>query len=333
MFIASLLPRRVFLGLSLIVSSCFITNSCTTASQSTSKEVRQHETKSTAKFTAHRSTQPRIEVIAEDFQMDAESNVKIKRGVNFLYNFYETKFAYTFSPDLLVKIRVFEDINAYKKYVRKASPSTTGSNIGLYIHSLKEAVVWKNKNEDQFLSTLFHETSHLLLRSNAENCPKWINEGLSEYFENMDVSGKEVYIKPQIIKDEKTKKWLATGKMPDLQAYLGKYNEEWDKENNLSDQPRALAWSMVYFLMSNDEGQAFIKDCLHYFYKKQTDKLASVRAIDTYYPGQHAKFEKDWKNWIPAERQNQILVIERPKPEAKAAKKPDLMKKMLSILK
>lgn len=332
MFIAPLLPKRVFLGLSLIVSSCFVTNSCTTASQSASKDARHYETATTAKYASYKVAEPPIEVIAEDFQLDAESNVKIRRGVNFLYNFYETKFAYQFPPSLVVKIRVFEDINAYKKYIRKASPSTTGSNIGLYIHSLKEAVVWKNKNEDQFLSTLFHETSHLLLRSNAENCPKWINEGLSEYFENMDVSGKEVQIKPQIIKDEKTKKWLETGKMPELQAYLGKYNEEWDKENNLSDQPRALAWSMVYFLMSNNEGQAFIKDCLHYFYKKQSDKLASVRAIDIYYPGQHSKFEKDWKNWIPTEKQNQVLVIERPKPEIKESKTSKLMKKVLSIV-
>jgi hypothetical protein len=197
---------------------------------------------------------------------------------------------------------------------------------------MREAVVWKNKNEDQFLSTLFHETNHLLLRSNAENCPKWINEGLSEYFENMDVSGKEVQIKPQLVKDEKIKKWLASNKMPDLESYLGKYNEEWDKENNLSDQPRALAWSMVYYLMSDAKGQSFIKDCLHYFYKKQPDKLASVRAIDTYYPGQHTKFEKDWQTWIPAERQNQVLVIERPKPALQESKAAKLMKKVFSIL-
>jgi hypothetical protein len=197
---------------------------------------------------------------------------------------------------------------------------------------MREAVVWKNKNEDQFLSTLFHETNHLLLRSNAENCPKWINEGLSEYFENMDVSGKEVEIKPQMVKDEKIKKWLSANKMPDLQSYLGKYNEEWDKENNLSDQPRALAWSMVYYLMSDAKGQAFIKDCLHYFYKKQPDKLASVRAIDTYYPGQHKKFEKDWKTWIPAERQNQTLVIEKPKQSApQESKAVKLVKKVKSI--
>ena len=331
MFIASFLPKRVFLGLSLLVSSCFINNSCTTVSQPATAEARQHGNTS-YKLANYTSAQPRIEVIAEDFQLDTESNVKIRKGVNFLYNFYQNKFAYEFSPSLVVKIRVFEDINAYKKYIRKASPGTTGSNIGLYIHSMKEAVVWKNKNEDQFLSTLFHETSHLLLRSNAENCPKWINEGLSEYFENMDVSGKEVQIKPQMVKDEKIKKWLSANKMPDLQAYLGKYNEEWDKENNLSDQPRALAWSMVYFLMSDAKGQAFIKDCLHYFYKKQSDKLASVRAIDTYYPGQHKKFEKDWKTWIPAERQNQTLVIEKPKqPAPQESKAVKLVKKVKSI--
>jgi hypothetical protein len=84
--------------------------------------------------------------------------------------------------------------------------------------------------------------------------------------------------------------------------------------------------------MSDAKGQAFIKDCLHYFYKKQPDKLASVRAIDTYYPGQHKKFEKDWKTWIPAERQNQTLVIEKPKQSApQESKAVKLVKKVKSI--
>ncbi len=330
MFSAPLLPKRFFFFLSIFVSSCFIKTSCTTATQSLAQEAKHYGYVS-AKFIQNKATEPRVEVIAEDFKLDLQTNHKINKGINFLYNFYETKFAYEFSPELVVKIRVFEDINAYKKYIRRASPNTTGSNIGLYIHNLKEAVVWKNKTEDLFLSTLFHETSHLLLRSNAENCPKWINEGLSEYFENMDVSGPEVQIKPQLIKDEKVKKWLAAGKMPNIDTYLAKYNEEWDKENNLSDQPRALAWSMIYYLMADQKGQVFIKDCLHYFYKKQTDKYASVRAIDTYYPGQHKQFEANWKRWIPAERQNQTLVVEKPKPTVHESKAAKLVKKIAKI--
>lgn len=257
---------------------------------------------------------PTIEIIYQDCASDKKTHEKITKGVNFLYTFYQTKFDYNFSPELVVKIRIFESFDAYKKYIRKASPATTGSNVGLYIHRLREAIVWKNKDEDAFLSTVFHEASHLLLRSSVEICPKWINEGLSEYFEFLDVSKGDIQIKPQMVKDEKIKKWLSTQKMPDLYAYLTKYNEDWDKENNLSDEPRVLAWSLVYFLMSDQNGQVFIKDCLQYFSRKQIDKYASVRALDAYYPGKHPQFEKNWLTWIPEQRTSQVLIIHSNAP-------------------
>ncbi len=272
---------------------------------------------------------PRIQIIPADHLMDKKQHEQIIRGIHFLYNFYITKFNYSFSSDLVVKIRVFENYDAYKKYIKKVSPTTTGANIGLYIHRLREAIVWKNKDESSFLSTLFHETNHLLLRSTVENCPKWLNEGLSEYFEFLDVSTQQVVIKPQGVKDHKIKRWLADDKMPDLYAYLTTYNEDWDKENNLSDAPRALAWSMVYFLMEDASGQDFIKNCLHYFSKKQIDKYASVRALDAYYPGKHTQFEKDWLKWIPSQRSNHILIIEAPAHEPKVHK---LFKKFFRIL-
>jgi len=307
---------------------CFLKASSANVSH---PELLQDNKKKQYKYAVQKDTYtgPKIEIIPGDCTLDKKENEQIVRGINFLYNFYITKFNYTFSPDLVVKIRVFESYDAYKKYIKKVSPTTTGSNIGLYIHRLREAIVWKNKDQSSFLSTVFHETNHLLLRSTVENCPKWLNEGLSEYFEYLDVSKEEVVIKPQPIKDNKLKKWYADDKMPDLYAYLTTYNEDWDKENNLSDAPRALAWSMVYFLMQDTDGRLFIKDCLHYFSKKQIDKYASVRALDAYYPGKHTQFEKDWLNWVPSEKTNHILIFEKPAHEPKVHK---FFKKIIHIL-
>lgn len=306
---------------------CFLKTSSANISQPTEyNKTAVSVTK--AKPTLH---QPAVEVIYQDCKRNEEDHKKILKGINFLYNFYETKFAYNFSPELVVKIRIFENYEAYKKYIRKVSPSTTGSNVGLYIHKLREAIVWKNKDEDSFFNTVFHETSHLLLRSSIDNCPKWINEGLSEYFEYLDITQDEVQIRPQLVKDFKIKKWISTQKTPDLYAYLTKYNEDWDKENNISDEPRVMAWSLVYFLMSDQQGQAFIKDCLQYFAKKQTDKYASVRALDSYYPGKHDKFEKKWLSWIPEQRTNHILTIETPKP-VKESKVQRFFKRVKSVV-
>jgi hypothetical protein len=176
---------------------CFLRTSSANISQPT----KSHTTTVAERKAELNLHTPAVEIIYQDCKKNEKDHEKILKGVNFLYNFYETKFAYSFSPELVVKIRIFENYEAYKKYIRKVSPSTTGSNVGLYIHKLREAIVWKNKDENSFFNTVFHETSHLLLRSSIDNCPKWINEGLSEYFEYMDVSQDEVQIRPQLVKD------------------------------------------------------------------------------------------------------------------------------------
>ncbi|QHT70484.1 DUF1570 domain-containing protein [Rhodocytophaga rosea] len=319
MFAYHLFRKRFLLLFFILTVLCFLK----TSSAHISQPVVTHSIPSGSIFQTVAVTtpdKPAIEIIYQDCASDKQTHERMLKGINFLYEYYQTQFGYDFTPELVVKIRVFENFDGYKKYIRKASPSTTGSNVGLYIHKLHEAIVWKNKNEDMFLSTVFHETNHLLLRSNIDNCPKWINEGLSEYFEFLDVTGEEVQIRPQLVKDDKIKKWVASQKMPDMYGYLTKYNEDWDKENNISDEPRVLAWSMVYFLMSERNGQAFIKDCLDYFSKKHADKYATVRALDAYYPGKHAQFEKNWLTWIPEQRSNHVLIINPPAQESRVQK-------------
>jgi hypothetical protein len=314
-----LFRKRLLLLIFILTILCFLKTSSATISQPASKvSIASRSVFRTVNTTA--VDKPAVEVIYQDCAANKQVHEKMLKGINFLYNFYQTKFEYDFSPELVVKIRVFENFDAYKKYIRKVSPSTTGSNVGLYIHRLREAIVWKNKEESMFLSTVFHEANHLLLRSSIDNCPKWINEGLSEYFEFLDVSGDEVRIRPQLVKDDKLKKWLSAEKMPNMYAYLTKYNEDWDKENNISDEPRVLAWSMVYFLMSDRNGQEFLKDCLEYFSKKHIDRYATVRALDAYYPGKHSQFEKNWHSWIPEERSNQILILNPPVQESRVQK-------------
>jgi hypothetical protein len=250
---------------------------------------------------------PNIKLIQESCDLDEETLNQIKTGVNFLYDFYRIKLGYSFPKKFTVKLRVFGDFNEYKEYQNKVSRATQ-SNSGFYVNSLKEAVVFKNKNDKQFLSVLFHETSHMILRNRISDCPKWINEGLSEYFEGIDFThGDEVLVKPQLIKDERTKRWLDAAEMPNVFYYVTIPNETWDREDDASPNPRTVGWSFVYFLMSSQKGQLALKDILNYISKHQGDPDASVRAMDYFYEGGHEQFKEDWKNWISGERYVQVI--------------------------
>jgi hypothetical protein len=120
-----------------------------------------------------------VEIIQPDSSVSPEVRDYLVRGIGFMYKFYITKFDYAFPKDLTVKIRVYRDLDDYKAYTSQVASSPISSHIGLYIHRLQEIVVWQGPDPDRFTKTVFHETSHLLLRSQTHYCPRWLNEGLS----------------------------------------------------------------------------------------------------------------------------------------------------------
>ncbi len=260
------------------------------------------------------------------------------KGIHFMYKFYITKFAYEFPTDFAVKIRVFSDMNEYQTYTSRIASSPISSHIGLYVHRLQEVVVYQGPDTARFLRTVFHETNHLLLRSHSNFAPRWLNEGLSEYFEGLNVVGMEPMVEPQFRKDQNLKKRATTGEIPSLYSYLSKTNRDWVKEDDISDEPRTMAWSLIYFLMQDSKGQMLVKDMLHYFAKSHTVEQASIQAMDYFYHpqwfaeprlagNQYVPFEEAWLQWVEQDRTNQVLTM-KPNRESENEK---WVKKMAMI--
>ncbi|HEX8529379.1 MAG TPA: DUF1570 domain-containing protein [Cytophagales bacterium] len=262
---------------------------------------------------------PRVEIIQPDSSVSPEVRDYLVRGIGFMYKFYITKFDYAFPKDLTVKIRVYRDLDDYKAYTSQVASSPIASHIGLYIHRLQEIVVWQGPDSARFTKTVFHETSHLLLRSQTHYCPRWLNEGLSEYFEELDLTGAAPVVHSQPAKDKRMKKRLPEGHLPTLESYLTQTNRQWSREDNHSDAPRTLAWSLVYYLMDSPKGQLVIKDMLDYYRTQPVDPAQSLRVVNTFaeldsfaFPRAETavSFESNWREWLAQERQQQPIAAE-----------------------
>ncbi|MBD0254201.1 MAG: DUF1570 domain-containing protein [Cytophagales bacterium] len=262
---------------------------------------------------------PRVEIIQPDSSVSPEVRDYLVRGIGFMYKFYITKFDYAFPEDLTVKIRVYRDLDDYKAYTSQVATSPISSHIGLYIHRLQEIVVWQGPDSARFTKTVFHETSHLLLRSQTHYCPRWLNEGLSEYFEELDLTGVTPVVHSQPAKDKRMKKRLPEGHLPTLESYLTQTNRQWSREDNHSDAPRTVAWSLVYYLMDTPKGQLVIKDMLDYYRTQPVDTGQSLRVVNTFaeldsfaFPRAETavSFEGDWREWVAQERQEQPIAAE-----------------------
>jgi hypothetical protein len=260
---------------------------------------------------------PQVEIIQHDSSVSPETHDYLVNGINYMYKFYITRFDYSFPKDLTVKIRVFKNIDDYKAYTSRVASSPISSHIGLYIHRLQEIVVWQGADTTRFTKTVFHETSHLLLRNQTHYCPRWLNEGLSEYFEELDLSGDVPVVHSQPVKDNRMKTRLPEGQVPALHDYLTQSNRQWSFHDNKSDSPRTVAWSLVYYLMDTEKGQRIVRDLLDHYRHHPVDPtqsvevmntLASIDSFATVQPGTAVAFEGSWRQWITEERNDQQIV-------------------------
>ncbi len=260
----------------------------------------------------HPSSGPQIELITEKCQLKPETREKVEKGIAFLYNFYSSQLDYRFSREVVVRIRIFGDNHSYRNYIDTLYPTIPKNWIGVYLSSVNEILVSMEPDEKAFFQNIFHETSHLLLSNRVKSAPNWFNEGLAEYFEYMEVTDEGVVVKPQVVKDRRTKKWITGRICPNIFNSFGITNRDWNiaDGNSESDEPRTMAWSVTYFLMSSDKGKEFVKDLIPYLSKYPHDAKASVKAIETYYAGGRRQFEKDWKQWVLQPRKDHVLTIQ-----------------------
>ncbi len=264
---------------------------------------------------------PTVELIPHGCTLDPLTQSKIYRGIQFQYDFYAQYLGYDFSKSLVVRIRIFKDADAYRAFIDANYPHIPKTWIGVYLSGVNEILVSQEKDEDAFFKNIFHETSHLLLTDKVKNCPNWLNEGLAEYFEFMEVDGDEVVVRPQTIKDNRIKNWSINHHLPDLLSSISMTNKEWNFNDNVSetDEPRTLGWSVAYFLMSDSQGRDCLKSLLTLLSKNNHDVYASIKALNESYPGGTKKLVDDWKNWIPTAHTHHAYLFNIPNEQTQTA--------------
>jgi hypothetical protein len=223
-------------------------------------------------------------------------------GASRIIDTYKDTFGFSFPDEFKLKITIFADQDEFIEYQKNQRSDGGISKTGYYSGRYSEAVVWKNKDPKTMVGVVFHEASHLTLRHHIPWCPTWINEGLSEYFEGLNVFGEKRRVYLQKNKSDWCKRWAKEGFPIKLDEYLSLSNDEW-REFQKKDSKAAysIGYSLVYFMMSRSSTEKVLKELLWDF-KKHGQKANSVQTINNHYPGGFEKFERTWRKWIPRAR-------------------------------
>ncbi|MCH1918983.1 DUF4124 domain-containing protein [Shewanella sp. A3A] len=172
--------------------------------------------------------------------------------------------------------------NFYRRYHSITSPTQ-----GFYSHSDNLAVVWY-RNDDQGFATAVHEAVHVMNAAQFGSTPRWFNEGMAEYFENMELDGFNVLIHPI--------EWQSVRRAPtQLSQLFSATNQDW-----ANNQARLYANShaLIYFLMSDATGKMALKDLFAAIVHFRCQPIDVVQTLNSSYPGGLSQLERDWHNWL-----------------------------------
>lgn len=246
-------------------------------------------------------------------------------GVTRIFDTYKGGFGFDYPDDYKVKITIFADKDNFIAYQKKQGKKSLAS-LAYYSVRFREAVVyWKTyskKTDDakKMVGIVYHEASHMLLMTKVPRAPLWINEGLAEYFEGLNVFGENRRVYLNKYSQRWLTRWAKKGLPIGLEEYLSLSRSEWYKFDEKIKDCNAgyiLGYSLVYFMMSRSNTETILKELLWEF-KKQGKKANSVNVVNMHYPGGCERFEQIWHKWIPRARPYRPLrALRRQEAESK----------------
>jgi len=234
-----------------------------------------------------------LQILTEGYRLSPQERSQIESGINFILGYYKQVFDY--NEDVPVKIRIFGNKRHFMSYQKDVSPVV--SEVGFYSPMYNEAVVNGERDKSEVIATIYHEANHSILTQKAPELPLWINEGLAEYFERIVPDDENVTVGHQDSRYYKLRQDLKSQKLPGLSSYLGSWDSAWKRDGQAQDDgTRSIAWSLVHYLMSTQEGQDTVIQILRE--KNNNPSVSSVEIIDKYYPGGLDKLEPNWHTHI-----------------------------------
>jgi hypothetical protein len=218
-----------------------------------------------------------------------------------------------------VKVTIFSDKDEFLKYQKKQAGSII-SETGYYTSMYHETVVLQEKNTKktkdakEMVGLVFHEANHLISRYHIPWCPSWLSEGLSEYFEGLNVFGENRRVYLQKNRSYWCKRWLKKGFPIELGEYLNlSYGEFMSFRKKDVNAAYTIGYSLVYFMMSRESTEKVLRELLWEF-KKHGQNADSIQTINNHYPGGFERLERNWRKWIPRARPYRPLRALRKQP-------------------
>lgn len=183
-----------------------------------------------------------------------------------------------------VKINLY---GKYKDYKIEKERYKAASNTGFYIPQINQSFIYKSGD---FIAVALHEASHSIFQFNYPGAPRWINEGLAEFFETLDFDSEgNLYASPQSNRIKSIKAGLAFKDGERLKTFFRIYDRKFyghDMSENYN-----TAYSVIYYFIKGKNTKV-LKNII----KLTSQGNDTIKAIELVY-GSFEIFEERYKRF------------------------------------
>lgn len=233
----------------------------------------------------------------KQFELSDEGMKKIHDLVPQILHIYKTLFNLDLRDTVEVKLSLLKSKPAFDIWLSQRTGDSKPLPIsGVFLPKTREVAVWNNGNEAAILRTILHESSHVIMAQLSPRAPSWLQEGMAEYFENIERKNDMIVVNVSQNGHQNILHWLNDGTLITLRKYLSIPEQQWRAMAHSANQiPYTVAWGTSYFLLSNETGKALLRRTLHDLEK--TQRWPTIDDIDQHYPGGITRMDFEFFKW------------------------------------
>lgn len=233
-----------------------------------------------------------ITVRAEDAVLPDNLEVQISSAAKRSYEQWQ----YWLGAEALVpsqiNLRFLGDAQRFAKlYGRPHNDEFTA--VGFYrIRSNEALILYTPEYRAMAVATAFHELSHLITASHLGPTAPWLDEGIAEYFETLQLRGQRA----EFTRNRQHLMLLYREGLVPLAELTALSRGDWTRE----DAPRryASAWALIAFFLDSAAGEATLKALLREAYAQRCNPASDPAGLLGNYPGGVIRLEQDWQRWL-----------------------------------
>jgi len=239
-----------------------------------------------------------LKLVEDSQNLPAFTRDKVSAEVRQVYRILSGDLQLEHLRKVFLNVRIIGTQASFQEYKAQVAPQIR-TNSGFYTSQNNEAVVFQGNNSATMRAVIRHEATHVIMAGLYGVTPSWFNEGLAEYFEQLEISGQSRQVDAVDYHWAHLQNRHQQGDLMPLQEYVNLPPQQW-YNGNLQDN-YSLAWSVVFFLMEKPEGKRFLKGMMNDMAEDYCWSTPGSEYFDANYPGGFKAFEERWATWLEGE--------------------------------